>query len=500
MKKSIIFIVIIIVLLIGVGIYIFLQNVKSEEIEFEATIDVLDYKIKSYQKNDEYYIFVPKDIDISNLEISCNIDIRKTTSGEIIDEKRILCNNFKENPEVILTGKRAKQYKLKVMQSDIPSICINLDNISLEQLNKGSKDKKYAGNLQIIGANEEQYNITNKKIEFKGRGNSSWKYPKKPYQIKFEEAEDILRLNGKAKKWILLANFMDPTLVRNKLSFDIQQEIGLSDSVKATFVDLYINGEYIGNYTLCDKVEIGESRVNLKNEGGLIAEIDFRYGEMEEDKFTSEITETLFVIKDVVEDETEKACKEFEKKINEFEKVLYSPNSKWEEIEKLIDIESFAKYYFLIELEHDPDRFLSSTFLYKDGENDKIHIGPIWDSDFGYKDKMVNDDYHLNFIENHSEFYKKEDKVLKQDWYKQLYKYEEFVDYLNKVYAEQISPVYSNINKLVDRYVQSMSQSVNMNSIRWNNKKEEPENYQKKIQTLKEWIEKRVDYMNYRYK
>ena len=42
--------------------------------------------------------------------------------------------------------------------------------------------------------------------------------------------------------------------------------------------------------------------------------------------------------------------------------------------------------------------------------------------------------------------------------------------------------------------------SVNMNSIRWNIKKEEPENYQKKIQTLKEWIEKRVDYMNYRYK
>lgn len=466
---------------------------------FEATIDVLGYKIKSYQKNDEYYIFVPKDIDIANLEISCNINIKKTTEGKVIDNRLILCNNFDEKFEVIITEQDNQKYKLTVMQSDIPSICINLDNASLKQLNKGSKDEKYSGNLQIIGASEEQYNILEEKIELKGRGNSTWKYSKKPYQIKFENVQNILGLNGEAKKWILLANYRDSTLLKNKLSFDIQQKIGLNDSIKGTFVDLYINGEYLGNYTLCDKVEIGKSRVNLENSIGLIAEIDLRYGEEEEHNFVSEITETLFVIKDVVEDENEKACKEFENKINEFEKVLYSPNSNWEEITKLIDIESFAKYYFLIELEHDPDRFLSSTFLYKDGENDKIHIGPIWDSDFGYKGNMTTDDFHLNFIDNHSDFYDKENKVLKQDWYNQLYKHKEFVAFLNKVYVEEISPVYNNIDKMIDDYVQSMTQSINMNNIRWNSNQEELAVYQKEIQILKEWLENRVNYFNNRY-
>ena len=504
MKKKIIFLVSIVLLAMLIGISVKINNKKQistdDNVGFEPAIEVSGYKIKSHQRDNVYYIFVPKNVDISDLKIYFNIDINSTTSGKLDQINDTLKNNFNKNDEVIVKGKNDKQYTIKVMQSDIPSICINLDNVSLETVTKGSKEDKYSGFLQVIGANEDKYNITDKIIELKGRGNSTWEFEKKPFQIKFKESENLLGLNGSAQKWILLANHADKTLMKNQLSFDIQQQIGLSNSVQGTFIDLYINGEFLGNYTLCDKIEIGESRIDLKNPEGFISEIDVRYGNEEEYNFTSEITQTLFVIKDVVnKNEYENTCIEFEKIINKFEKLLYVENPNWTEITDIIDVESFAKYYFLTELEHDTDRFLSSTFLYKDGENDKLHIGPIWDSDLAYKAKDTNDDYNLNFIENHKDYARRENTQIKHDWYNQLYKHKEFVDLLYKTYEESIKPVYIQLIANIDKHVQSMPKSINMNTIRWEEKHGGIDTYKRELKILKDWLQDRIDYLNRRY-
>jgi len=248
-------------------------------------------------------LFVPQNVDISDLIINYNIEVKSTTNGEINKIEKTIINNFTENNEIILNSEDNINYKLKVMQSDVPSICINSDNVTLEEINGGTKDIKYKANLQVIGANQEKYNISNKTIELKGRGNSTWLYEKKPYQIKFEEEEELLGINGKAKKWILLANYLDKSLLKSNLSFDLQKQIGLSDSINGTFVDLYINGEFLGNYTLCDKIDIGKSRVNLTDANGVIAELDNAYDEVEPNKFKTKISEASFVIKESVSKE-----------------------------------------------------------------------------------------------------------------------------------------------------------------------------------------------------
>lgn len=288
-----------------------LQLIKSEVISekkastetFLAQIKVSDYIINSILIDDIYYLFVPQNVDISDLIINYNVEIKTTTNGEINKIERTIINNFTEDNEIILNSEDNINYKLKVMQSDVPSICINSDNVTLEEINGGTKDIKYKANLKVIGANQEKYNISNKTIELKGRGNSTWLYEKKPYQIKFEEEEELLGINGKAKKWILLANYVDKSLLKNNLSFDLQKQIGLSDSIGATFVDLYINGEFLGNYTLCDKIDINKSRVNLTDANGVIAELDNAYAEVEPNKFKTKISGASFVIKESVSKE-----------------------------------------------------------------------------------------------------------------------------------------------------------------------------------------------------
>lgn len=107
-------------------------------------------------------------------------------------------------------------------------------------------------------------------IEIRGRGNSTWNNGyrdgkpntlpgdthtrKVPYNIKLEEKVSLFGM-VKSKKWVLLANYMDRSNLRNKLIFDLSGQMGMY-STRSVFVNLVLNGEYMGVYMLCEKVDI----------------------------------------------------------------------------------------------------------------------------------------------------------------------------------------------------------------------------------------------------
>ncbi|HQG10747.1 MAG TPA: CotH kinase family protein, partial [Dermatophilaceae bacterium] len=97
------------------------------------------------------------------------------------------------------------------------------------------------------------YNLAASAAEFKGRGNYTWGLPKKPYQIKFNSWTAILGM-PKAKAWVLLANDADGSLMRNKLAFDYALAIGSPYAPESRWVDLVVNGQYLGNYLVAEKV------------------------------------------------------------------------------------------------------------------------------------------------------------------------------------------------------------------------------------------------------
>ncbi|MBQ4092623.1 MAG: CotH kinase family protein, partial [Firmicutes bacterium] len=127
------------------------------------------------------------------------------------------------------------------------------------------KENKATGSMKLVKSNGEViYEGTLTQI--KGRGNSTWYAPKKPYQIKLSVKFDLLQTgdkNNKSKTWVLLANYYDIAMMRNRIVFDLAASMQMENPIQYTYVNLYYDGEYRGLYQLSEKVEVDKGRVEI---------------------------------------------------------------------------------------------------------------------------------------------------------------------------------------------------------------------------------------------
>ena len=219
----------------------------------------------------------------------------------------------------------------------------------------------------------------------RGRGNSTWSYPKKPYALKLDSKAEILGM-PKHKRWVLLANWMDRTLMRNSVSFELASRSGLAYTPRGQFVELFVNGKHSGNYFLCEHIKVDENRVDIDEldedevDGGYIMELDAYFDEVF--KFRSPVRDLPYMFKDP--DEVNDAQFEFMKNyISELEYALYD-DQRFAEGEYLnyIDVESFADWWIVMELTGiwEPNH-PKSTYMHKD-KGGKLVMGPVWDFDW----------------------------------------------------------------------------------------------------------------------
>ena len=166
-----------------------------------------------------------------------------------------------------------------VQITNLPTLYITLDNGA--QQGEITKDGPQLPGVVSMAA--EGYDpIVDAPITIKGRGNSTWTLPKKPYQIKFTEKTDLLGM-GAAKKWILLANYWDQALVRNYITYNLAAKMGMAYTTECKFVDVVINGVYQGNYLLTEKIELGKERIDEDELlGGTLFELEMQYRHAEE--------------------------------------------------------------------------------------------------------------------------------------------------------------------------------------------------------------------------
>jgi len=239
--------------------------------------------------------------------------------------------------------------------------------------------------------------------QIKGRGNYTWKWDKKPYALKLDKKSKVLGMPAH-KRWILLANWRDHTLLRNDATFELSRRAGLPYTVKGQFVELEFNGEYRGNYYLCEQIKIDENRVNITPleddfndlSGGYLMEIDSYWDEI--NKFKSEYFTLNYMFKEPDEDPAAEGFDSrfqdgytwMENYINEFEKVLKTKSAVVErkEYEQYLDVGSAIKFLLVNELSGNRDFFQNgthsgphSTYLYKD-KGGKLFMGPGWDFDY----------------------------------------------------------------------------------------------------------------------
>lgn len=493
-----------------------LENVEPiniEDEEFSISVKTQETVIKPYIKNDIYYLFLPNGISLEELNINYTGKITNLSNGILDEENKTIKNDFSKNNTLTISTNE-KDYTVQVLQSDLPSLSISLNGITLDEINNSSKDIKYKQNtLTLNTKNNEKQNFTDTDVEIKGRGNFTWKLPKRGYQIKLSSKKNVLGM-GKAKTWILLANYADSSLLRNKITSDLAQELGLAYTGECAYVDLWVDGNYQGNYLLIEKVQVDKNRVNLSDENGIIAELDNNYYETEENYFVSNKSGTAFVLKDSVADDeekkdsqSEKAFNEFRNYINEFETYLYSDKKDWKKISSMIDVESFIKYYFIQEFTEDPDGCRSSVFMYKDGATDKLHMGPIWDYDSAlgnYTSKALGGNTDIDYIINIKKYMPNSN-----EWYTQLFQIKEFRKIVSDMYNNSIKKSLENVTTNITKNQSAIIKSAEMNFIKWDTLgKNTPfvgsdrinkATYNEEVQYLSNWVQNRVNYLNKRY-
>lgn len=398
-------------------------------------------------------------------------------------------------------------------QPSLSSVEITLKDVSLEEIHAQGKGIRYEDNQAVILDMQSGAQYMDQNVQIKGRGNSSWKMPKRSYQMKFGRETSLLGMEP-AKAWLLIANYADASLMRNRLIYDLAGEM-MEYAPDSAYVDLWVNGEYQGNYLLCEKVEVQHGRVSLKNEKGLLVEIDNIYYYETEDQFQSPISGSHFILKDSKANDLKKeqsvareAFAEFESCIYEFESLLYAEEKDWEAIAGLIDVESFVKYYFLEEFAQNSDSCRTSIYLYQDGPEDKLHMGPVWDLDkaVGYSQRgKYGGDPTNDYVANIQDYMGNTKELT---WYMELFKIPEFKEEASQIYHGQLEDIFLGAGERIDAYQQEIRESAERNYWRWDIT-EIPENcdhepylytsWEESVEGLKKWTDERVHHLSVTY-
>ena len=372
------------------------------------TYDSQGHLLNGYwsEKDEVWYLFVTSTQNVADTQLHFTGKVAQTSGGELDQEQAVVTGGFEVSGDRLeLTLEDDTVQTVVILQSELPSVYVDLAETTLADIH-ADKDKKHKNNSIYIMDPEGTWDLTvEDTLEIKGRGNSTWReYEKKAYQIKFDDKTSVMGM-GKAKKWVLLANASDDSMMRTQLISRMAQNLEMDYVTSFEYVDLWIEGEYLGTYLLGEKVEPGSSRLNLENDAGALFEHDEDFYLDEDYWFLSKYLNRHFVMKEIVEEEDEvieAAMADFNAAVDNFAKYLYTTPSDEVTLEKLsemIDVDSFVLYYLVNEYALNRESFSTSFYWFKDGPDDVIHLGPIWDFDTC----MGNDGepYTASYGENH---------------------------------------------------------------------------------------------------
>lgn len=260
----------------------------------------------------------------------------------------------------------------------------NLPTVSIHTLNGEipyDKVHQIVSQLTVISDGGKQ--ILSEPGTTRERGNYSRNFDKKPYRIKFDEKQRLLDAPAKAKKWTLINNYGDKTLMRNLLAFELSQLLGMPYTPYGTAVDVLLNGEYKGCYQLCDQISINKNRVAITEmttsdnsgdalTGGYLIEVD-AYANQEKSWFSS-YKGTPVTIKSPDEDSITVEQRQYiQNQFNtmEFDTFHY------------LDRNTFLRHFLVGEMSGNTDTYWS-VYMYKQRGDEMIYTGPVWDFDLAF--------------------------------------------------------------------------------------------------------------------
>jgi hypothetical protein len=374
----------------------------------------------------------------------------------------------------------------KKLDTGLPIIKINIQNKQPVR----SKENYVSAGIEVIDPANPDNNFSSG-VRIRGRGNTTWKQIKKPFRLKFSENQAMFGL-AKARNWVLLANYQDPTLIMNTVTFELGRYFAFPYTNHAVHVDLILNGVYEGSYVLTEQVEVSKGRVDIDN--GFMIEMSTDYDD--EPKFRTNILNLPVMIKypealsdaagyDLIRDY-----------VNEFEAALFDEGFPENGYRDLIDLDILADYILINEIVKNPDiQHPKSVFMYKKAETGaKINMGPLWDFDYGFdfvNNGYFNDKYYespegmfFNSAFRNGSGRKFFNRFFEDPVFRAKYK-----DRWNERYTD-----IAGIEVFIDKMADLLSESQKADSAVWHWWKKR--NGQEEFEYMKTWWRKRIAYLN----
>lgn len=410
----------------------------------------LDYTDWWYSEwEDCRYIFLPVTADREQLIISYSADDTVKLNGEPVQSGEITSLLSDADTFQITVGD-VDCGMLKIMQSNLGCIYLSTSHGGLDALDHDQSITETGRALMLNAEGGTEYSGNIEKLT--AHGNSSWDYSKKkPYNLKLPQKENLYGM-GKAKKWALLANYLDHSLLRNKLTEEMCKAAGMDNVMDSVFVDLYADGSYRGTYQLYERVQIQKNRISICDLEEVTEKLNSRDLESYQQKVVGaanayEYKENSYKYYDIPKDPEDitggyllqfqqwnrygskvqsgfvtsrgqaigingpeyasKAQVEYIRLfVQEMEDAIYSDNgynAKGKHYSDYLDEESLIIAYLVQEISENIDATYSSFYLWKDSDltgDGKIHFSPSWDFDLAYNNfptLRVNSDGNIGY-------------------------------------------------------------------------------------------------------
>ncbi|MBQ1437443.1 MAG: CotH kinase family protein [Ruminococcus sp.] len=354
--------------------------------------------------NQEKYFFLPSSASDTQVDIYNAFNTGVTVNGVAIPSKQTatVSYNTTNSYPVNVNG---THYSLRFMKSHAEAaIYINNTNIEGNASGVGTylmdyltadKSRSAKADGAIVSPDGTIDNTTIKKI--KGRGNTTWNnVSKKPFNITYNSKVSIGGM-PKGKKYSILANFQDDSLSRNRILYDLGDEVNIPYASDSRYVDFYSNGFYWGSYQMTQKVEVGSSELvpdfdeddylnaddTVKEDFPFLCEVDASAKEGE-DYFVTCSDNLKITIKAPELEVGDPGYDEVKNYVRDRFNRFYATTTQNGDISQYGDVDSLTKLYFINELGKNWDSGASSMYLVHKQDADgnyKFFGSPVWDYD-----------------------------------------------------------------------------------------------------------------------
>lgn len=393
----------------------------------------------------------PMLLDVSNLVATFKTDMGRVYIGDTEQISGTTSNDFSQplTYRVVTDQGVESEWLVSISNTGLPVVVITTPgNAAIppktEDWLEGTKLTIYSseGGVDFDG-----------EVNIRGRGNSTWTFPKKPYAIKLNEKASILGM-PKHKRWVLLANWLDKTMLRNATSFHIASLTGLEWTPRGEFVEVVLNGRHKGNYYLCEQIKIDKNRVDIAEvsdsdpSGGYLMELDVYFDEVF--KFHSPVRSMPFMFKDP--DEVSALQQAYmENFVATLEGALYDDiRFATREYADYLDVDSFIDWWLVHELTGNSEPMHpKSSYMHKDSGG-KLKAGPVWDFDWE------------TFVPYKSNVFVDKEAI----YYGRLFQDELFVARLKERWSE-LKPAFDGVGDYILREAERLAPSAALNNKMW---------------------------------